>query len=72
MPGPILGMGSAALKEAETLPSVSSWPSGGTAKLIATIQGDEWEKPSKERRLANLSLKGLRSEGKAGRASWKW
>lgn len=48
MPGPILGMGSAALKEAETLPSASSWSSGGAAKLIAMIQGDKWEeKPRK-------------------------
>lgn len=39
----VLGMESVAFKEAWPLPSVSSWSGGGAAKLVATIQGDEWE-----------------------------
>lgn len=39
-------MGSAALKYALSLPLVNSWSGGEVAKLLATIQSDEWqEKP---------------------------
>lgn len=66
-------MGSAALKYALSLPLVNSWSGGEVAKLLATIQGDEWEeKPRVFGSIEKASKPGLGGNGKGreGRESF--
>lgn len=59
-------MGCAALKDVRPLPLVCSWSGGEAAKLLATIQGDEWEEPREFGNIEKASKPELRGEGREG------